>query len=330
MRGRVDADTAVSSSLNGGVRHAMFRYSDRAEYRAEILRFAQAGLAAAEPAFIALPGDEAHQLGAQAGEADGHRAGPPAELTCFDMSELGRNPARVIPALRAFADRHAGQRVRLIQEPAWAGRSAAEIREAIRSEALINLALSGIPADVLCPFDATGLPPSVIADAQRTHPEYLVGGRRSAAPRDASRAAPWEFPPGCDDPLPPPPAGAEMLSYGSDLAPVRRLVERHAHRAGLGPYRTADLVLAVSEVAANTLCHTPAGGTIGVWHDGQEMLCQAQDTGRILDPLAGRVRRPPDSRGHGLLVVNQMCDLVEMRTGSSGTTVKMHMREGPE
>ena len=45
--------------------------------------------------------------------------------------------------------------------------------------------------------------------------------------------------------------------------------------------------------------------------------------------LAGRRRPIPDAgRGHGLWVVNQLCDLVELRTGSTGTTVRLHMRLG--
>jgi anti-sigma regulatory factor (Ser/Thr protein kinase) len=319
MSGRVDTDTPVSSPDGAGFRHAMLGYRGRAEYRAEIVSFMRAGLVAGEPAFIALPGSGARELTGQLGNRDGQDA----ELICADMSELGRNPARVTPVLRAFADRHAGRRVRFVHQLVWPGRSAAEMCEAIRSEALINLALAGVRADVLCVYDATGLPPSVIEDAQRTHPEQLACGQRSASVRGV---APWEFPPGRDGPLPALPEGAEMLGYESDLTPVRHLVRRHAQRAGLGRERTADLVLAVSEVTANTLSHTAAGGTIGVWDDEQEVLCQAQDTGWIADRLAGRVRHSPESRGHGLLVVNQMCDLVELRTGSSGTAVRMHMR----
>jgi len=300
----------------------MLPYRDRASYRAEILRFAHAGLSAGEPAFIALPGDEAHDLAGRLVQP-GIQA---AELMCFDMSQLGRNPARVIPALRAFAGRHATHRIRIIQEPVWPGRSAAETREAIRSEALLNLALAGAAADALCLFDETGLTPPVIAGAQSTHPQLLDGAAGSPAARTDHATLPWEFPPGFDDPLPPPPGDAETLSYTSDLAPVRKLVEGHALRAGLGPPQAMDLVLAVSELAANTLSHTDSGGTLAVWQDEREMLCQADDSGWITDPLAGRVTRPPDSRGHGLLVVNQLCDLVELRTSRSGTTIRIHLR----
>ena len=106
------------------------------------------------------------------------------------------------------------------------------------------------------------------------------------------------------------------------------MVESHARRTSLAAERVADLVLAVNEIAANTLGHTSSGGTLQVWHDAAEILCQVQDHGWISDPLAGRVKRPPDGRGHGLFLVNQLCDLVELRTGQAGTTARMHMGLG--
>ncbi len=297
------------------LRHVALFYRDRADYRSRILGFVRASMGRGEPAFIALPGDEARLLGSYLG-------GEPGELLCSDMADMGVNPARIIPELRAFVDKHVGQPVLVVGEALWPGRSPAEIREATRHDALINLAFSQVPATILCAYDVTRLPSAAIADARCTHPEYLAGGQPVAAP---SPAPAWEIPPDCDRPLPPPPASAETLDYDTDLAPVRRLVESHARRARLGPERAADLVLAASEVAANTLGHTRSGGTFQVWHDAEEILCQAHDQGWITDPLAGRVKRGPDGRGHGLFLVNHVCDLVELRTGSAGTTIRMHM-----
>jgi anti-sigma regulatory factor (Ser/Thr protein kinase) len=306
----------VPDGAGGDLRHVALLYRDEAEYLAQVLGFAQSGMARGEPLFIAVPGDKARLLG-------GRLSGEPGELLCCDMADMGRNPARIIPEVRAFADKHAGQYVRFVGEPIWPGRSAAEICEATRHEALINLAFPRTPMTVLCPYDATGLAPSAIAGARRTHPELLADGRLAAA---AGSAAPWEVPPECDRPLPPPPASAEALGFETDLVPVRRLVASHARRTVLGAERTADLVLAASETAANTLGHTSSGGVLHVWHDEKEIFCQIHDQGMITDPLAGRVRRGPDGRGHGLFLVNQVCDLVELRTGQAGTTVRMHMR----
>jgi anti-sigma regulatory factor (Ser/Thr protein kinase) len=299
--------------------HAALFYRDRAEYRTQILRFAREGLAGGEAVLITLPGEQADEIGAGL-------SSEPGELLCVDVTDVGRNPARLIPELRAFVDKHAGQPVRVAAEPIWPGRSAAEICEGIRHEALSNLAFQQAPLAIMCAYDISRHPPSVIAGARLTHAGPAADGQPVSGPWPSR---PWQIPPEYDLPLPPPPPGAEGLGYRTDLAPVRRLVEIHARRARLAAERAADLILAASEVAANTLGHARSAGTLQVWHDDDEIVCQTQDRGWIADPLAGRVRRGPDSRGHGLFLVNHVCDLVEMRTGRAGTTVRMHMRLSP-
>jgi anti-sigma regulatory factor (Ser/Thr protein kinase) len=300
----------------GALKHVAFFYRDPAEGRAQMLGFARDGLARGEPLFMAVPA--ARALGDQL-------AAEPGEFVCSDITGAGRNPARIIPELRAFIDKHDGQRVRVIGEPIWPGRSPAEIREVVRHEALVNLAFAESRVTFMCAFDAMRLSPAAISRVRRTHPEHLGGGRPVAAP---DQAPVWQIPPACDRPLSPPPPSAECLGYETDLAPVRRLAETHALRTGLAAERVPDLVLAASEIAANTLGHTTSGGTFHVWHDEEEIVCQVHDQGWITDPLAGRVRRPPGSRGQGLFLVNHVCDLVELRTGPGGTTVRMHMNLG--
>jgi anti-sigma regulatory factor (Ser/Thr protein kinase) len=298
-----------------GLRHLALFYEDQAEYRARILDFARAGLARGEPTLIAVPGGETRLL-------DGRADVMPQGLRCREMADLGRNPARIIPELRAFLDQHPGQHVRFVGEPIWPGRSPAEIREATRHEALLNLAFGRARVTILCPYDRARLGSSAIADARHTHPELLADGRPATI---AGNGASWQVPPDCDLPLPPPPASAETLRYSGDLGPVRRMVEDNAQRAGLAAALVGDLVLAASEIAANTLGHARSDGLLHIWHDEQEVLCQLHDEGWITDPLAGRVRHSPESRGHGLFLVNQVCDLVELRTGQAGTTVRLHM-----
>ena len=127
----------------------------------------------------------------------------------------------------------------------------------------------------------------------------------------------------------PPPASANgpvFHTYRSDLSQVRALVLQHAREAGLTEGRANDLVLAVSEVAANTLRHTQSSGTLAIWHDENEVVCEIHDEGTITDPLVGSRKPPPDaSGGHGLWLVRQVCDLVELTSDANGTTVRMHM-----
>ena len=309
------ADEAVA---RGGLTHLAFFYRGQAEYLARIQAFARDGLTHAEPLFVAVPGDRARLVRTRLSAGYG-------EVAYGDMAELGRNPGRIIPAVRAFAESHPGRRVRYICEPVWPGRSAAETCEAARHEALINLALCGTPVSIMCPYDAADLAPAALLEARFTHPAVLQNGQPLSS---ADFAGPGLLPPECDRPLPAPPGYAQDLGYGTDLQPVRRLVAAHASSVGLSPERAADLVLAVSEIAANTLRHTSGDGQLRVWHTEQEILCQVQDYGWITDPLAGQRRRPADEPGHGLWVVHQVCDLVEVRTGEAGTTVRLHMRLG--
>jgi anti-sigma regulatory factor (Ser/Thr protein kinase) len=126
----------------------------------------------------------------------------------------------------------------------------------------------------------------------------------------------------------PRPARADMpYSYTTDLVAVRAIVQRYARQAGLPEHRAIDLVLAVSEVAANTVRHAKSPGSLKIWYDSDEIVCQIHDEGIIHDPLAGRRRPTIDGMGgHGLWIVHQVCDEVEMRSDETGTTIRLHMK----
>ncbi len=309
-----------SAVLSCAFRHVGFFYRTEDEYAVAVGGFLRDGLAAGDPAFAAIPpariGLVRDALGAD------------APLVQFaDMTEMGRNPAWIIPRVLAFTGQHAGRRVRYVGEPIWAARSDAELREATRHEALINLAFAGADADILCPYDTAGLAPAILTDAMRTHPLLLSDGGHGTSPM---YAVPSRIPSSCSVPLPAPPHDAMFHTYRTDLSEVRALVLKHARDAGLTDARANDLVLAVSEVAANTLRHTQSQGTLTIWHDTDEIVCEIHDEGTITDPLAGRRRPAPDALGgHGLWIVHQVCDLVELRSDQSGTTIRMHMAIQP-
>jgi anti-sigma regulatory factor (Ser/Thr protein kinase) len=149
--------------------------------------------------------------------------------------------------------------------------------------------------------------------------------QRAPAAPDALTGPPSRRPAG-DGPLPPPAPGAMSYAYTTDLAAVRAVVYRYARQAGLPEARAVDLVLAVSEVAANTVRHAKSPGSLKIWYDTEEIVCQIQDEGTITDPLAGR-RQPSleATGGHGLWIVNQVCDEVEIRSDETGTMIRLHM-----
>ncbi len=311
------ADLGHPAAGSESLGHLAYFYDEERDYLSYLSAFVTAGLRDAEPVFVAVPGRNAGLLRERLG-AESHL------LRYGAMAETGRNPARLIPELRAFIDEHPGRRIRYVSEALWPGRSDAELCEAARHEALVNLAFASAAVTIVCPYDVSGLAPAVVGWAQRTHPAFLRKGRTQSAADYAGRGV---VPAECDDPLLAPSGDAEVIGYETSLREVRDLVSSHGAALGMSADRITNLVIAAGEITANTLRHTRAGGTFWVWHTGEEIICQAQDQGWIEDPLAGRQRRSPEDSGHGLWVVNQVCDLVEIRTSqAAGTIIRLHMR----
>jgi anti-sigma regulatory factor (Ser/Thr protein kinase) len=114
--------------------------------------------------------------------------------------------------------------------------------------------------------------------------------------------------------------------FTTNLSEVRALAEKHARMAGLPDDRVVDFVIAVGEVAGNTVRHAKSPGTIEIWTEGDEIICEVRDKGVIADPLVGRRPPLPDaSGGHGLWLVHQVCDRVDLRSDQNGTVIRMHM-----
>ncbi len=82
-----------------GFLHLALLYRSSQEYLATLVTFVQAGLAQAEPVLVAVPGAAGDLLRDQLGPAEG-------QLAFADMETLGRNPARIIPAVSSFVDAH--------------------------------------------------------------------------------------------------------------------------------------------------------------------------------------------------------------------------------
>jgi anti-sigma regulatory factor (Ser/Thr protein kinase) len=89
------------------------------------------------------------------------------------------------------------------------------------------------------------------------------------------------------------------------------------------------LVLCVDEIAANSLLHGGGAGVLRVWSEGSTFICEVADNGVIADPLVGRQTPSPErAGGRGVWLANQLCDLVQIRSGASGTVVRLHVPLG--
>ena len=88
----------------------------------------------------------------------------------------------------------------------------------------------------------------------------------------------------------------------------------------------ADIVLAVHEIATNSIRYGGGTGDARVWRDDSTLVCEIRDRGHITDPLAGRRAPPGDAvGGRGIWIANHLADLVQLRSSSSGTIVRVHV-----
>ncbi len=300
---------------HAGFQHEALIYADPDEYLAGTLPFLRAGIEAGEQTLVAVGPDQAAQL-------EGELGADAAFVRFVDMREVGRNPAAIIPVWRQFLDEGGGMPVRGIGEPVWAARSAAALEECQRHESLLNVAFDRGPAwDLLCPYDAASLGDDVLAKVAHSHPRVR---------RDGELVQSCSFVPDENcfaGELPPPVGRPDVLDFGlTELGEVRRRVTAAAERAGMGPLEVADLVIATSELAANSVMHGGGSGTLRLWREEGRLLAEVEDRGRIEDPLVGRTR--PDisqEGGRGLWLANCLCDLVQIRSGEGATTVRLHV-----
>jgi hypothetical protein len=61
-----------------------------------------------------------------------------------------------------------------------------------------------------------------------------------------------------------------------------------------------------------------------MWREPGAVIVEFGDSGHLTDPLTGRLTPPMDADGgRGVYLVNQLCDLVQLRSSTDGTTVRV-------
>jgi anti-sigma regulatory factor (Ser/Thr protein kinase) len=299
--------------------HEAFFYANDQEFLEGTAAFLREGAEAGEPALAVLAAPKIEALQSELGSQ--------SDFVHFaDMAEVGSNPARIIPAWREFADQHWGRAIRGIGEPIWAEREPAELVECQRHESLLNLAFADRSEfQLLCPYDTGALCDEVLEEAERSHPLVRLDGayRTSDCCRSLDEvAAPFA------KPLPDPPEDfAWQVFQRATLGALRAFVTHYARATTLNAPATEDLVLAVSEIAANAVVHGGGGGILRIWREDGAVVCDVTSRGRIDSPLVGR-ERPVSAQvgGYGLWLANEVCDLVQIRCYATGSAVRLHKR----
>jgi anti-sigma regulatory factor (Ser/Thr protein kinase) len=306
-----------------GFRHEAAVYRGERGFLEVTADYVREGLTAGERVLVAVVPPKIELLRAA--------IGPSADTVRFvDIAEVGRNPAQIIPMWREFVEAGDGAPVRGIGEPVRDGQRPAETAEALLHEALLNLAFADGPDLLLrCPYDAAALGETKVSDAHRCHPTVVeagvrqrchgYGGVADAAARFAEllpgavAGADW---------------GPEVMEFDeiATVRAIRTVVGERAVELGIDHGRASDLMLALHEIAVNSLRHGGGRGTVRTWADEVAFVCEVSDEGHIRDPLIGRIRPlPTQLSGRGMWLANHLCDLVQIRSSAAGTTVRMHM-----
>jgi MEDS: MEthanogen/methylotroph, DcmR Sensory domain len=310
----------MTTAVHRTYRHEALLYRDLDEFVSLVAPFVLEGVELGQPVMVAVTGDRLFALTAHLGSAA-------SQVTFLDMARLGRNPACIIPAWLNFVNTKSGHGipVRGVGEPIWASRSKTELEECQLHEGLLNLAVSpDIPLWLVCPYNVTNLPEDVLAEAHRSHPIIVErSGYRGSTTYGGAYHASELF----KNHLTAPATASAVAFDAGDVGFVQDRVAAAAVRAGVSAVRAGELAWAVLQLAMDSV-HTALGPCIvRWWTEHGAFVVDIADQGVIDDPLVGRRPETDDSRlRRSLHHANNICDLVQVRSGDHGTVVRVHTR----
>jgi len=300
-------------------RHQGFLFRGDDAFLAGTVPFIHRALQAEQPVMVAVTSTHLKLLRSTIGTDAG-------QVHYLDMAKVGGNPAQIIPAWRDFIQDHGaeGQPMCGVAEPIGPGRRPAEVRECQLHEALLNFAIEPhTPLWLLCTYDVETLAPDIITEAHRTHPVMVENQDH----QPSTLYSGWHHVETVfETDLPTFAGAAAHQAFGREnLQALREDVSSHALRAGVSPARASDLALAVYEVAVNSVKHGSVERVLRIWVEPGTLVCEIHDHGHVTDPMVGRMRPArDDEKGRGLWIANHLCDLVQLRSGPGGTTVRIH------
>ncbi len=314
--------------------HAACFHGSHTDLLEQLVPLAEAALARDEPLATALQPETERALADRIGDRTRHWMTDDdgvVRLRRPDTTDGGPSgqtvAARWALELRALTST-TGRPVTVLSEHASA-LDGADGRFWTEFDAALNVALADLPVRITCFYPELPLYLEVVEGAQRNHPFLRADGELRHNPGHHDPRAVLAARPAARPPLLGPPD--VRLSFSAwQLHDVRTSVERALTGRGYERERLEDIVLAVNELATNSIRHGGGSGVVRAWRESDTFVCEVCDSGRIDDPLAGRAA-PDDVRhsGRGLWLVNQLCDLVQLRSRRDGCAVRLHVAYQP-
>jgi anti-sigma regulatory factor (Ser/Thr protein kinase) len=295
--------------------HQALIYGSEQELVETAAQVAREGIERGEPVFVVLRERKARALR----EALGRDA---AAVDFADAVAWYDAPPRTLRAYARYMQEHGDRgRLHVIGELILDLAAPAVCREWMRYESMLNFAFQGAPASITCVYDKRDLPETLLADVRRTHPEMVSGTSPAPSPDYLDLPSFTDLIDAQE--LEQPAVEPRELDFTWDLDDLRAHAEAEALAAGVGRARVPEVVLAVNEVATNAVMHGGGGGRMRTWAEPRHFVCEITDDGSgIADPHVGYL---DSGTGTGLWVTRQLTELVEVRGGPSGTTVRIHV-----
>lgn len=302
--------------------HQALAFGDVEELVSAVAPVARRALGRGEPVVGVFPDGLADRIR--------DRVGPGADAIemlayddCYDAAP--RALARFVDTVCAYvAD---GRRPTLMGGSMLVDRERDDTLPWLQMESVLNDALEGADAHLLCCFPRTGANGWLADVAMSTHPSLLVDG---AVVPSAGYLAPTSFLAAHPEPPAPglgPPAAVLHVDDAAQLHLARRLVAGHGARAGLESLRAEELVMVANEAITNSLEHGAGSGSLCLWTDEHGVTCEVHDAGRFDEPHLGLLPPAPTGpRGRGLWLIRQLSDQTRLWTDETGTTVRMMVR----
>jgi len=299
--------------------HEALFYADASEQLESVAGFIRAGLSCGDRVVV--------MLGEQKVEALRRRLGKDGESVQFiSIDGEVANPAKLIPLWRSiFETLDPGQGCRGVAESIRCGMPDDLVAEWQLHELLLNKAFDRGVFWLLCSYDKLLLDETTLDEARRSHrfvvtpagstvlsEEYDSDGEIAFYQRRSLVRAP-----------------VDAQRFDVDTASVstaRRALFEFAHALGMTDSAAADCALAGHEIVANSVRHGGGTAHLSIWNEDETLICEVKDAGRFGDALAGRTKPSEKGRsGRGLWMANQLCDLVQVRSETDGTVVRLHM-----
>ena len=85
-------------------------------------------------------------------------------------------------------------------------------------------------------------------------------------------------------------------------------------------------MVAVCELATNSVRHANGRGVLQIWQEDDALVCEVSDRGQPARPLAApELPEPHEEGGYGLWIASRLCDRIHVCHTENGSVIRLYM-----